>query len=87
MSESHETTPLRKAAFAIRKLQSKVRALEDARHAPIAVIGMGCRFPGRSDSPDAYWQLFAEGLHNFLVGQGVNVWLNERRDGGHRRYR
>ncbi len=27
---------------------------------PIAIIGLGCRFPG-ADSPAAYWQLLAEG--------------------------
>ena len=27
---------------------------------PIAVIGIGCRFPG-ADSPEAFWQLLAEG--------------------------
>ncbi|WP_030542857.1 type I polyketide synthase [Streptomyces albus] len=28
---------------------------------PVAVIGLGCRFPGGADSPDAYWQLLTEG--------------------------
>lgn len=26
----------------------------------IAVIGLGCRFPGGADSPDAYWRLLTE---------------------------
>ncbi|MFD2684170.1 type I polyketide synthase [Streptomyces phyllanthi] len=34
---------------------------DDTRNAPIAVIGLGCRFPGGADSPDAYWRLLTEG--------------------------
>ncbi|MFD4029428.1 beta-ketoacyl synthase N-terminal-like domain-containing protein [Streptomyces sp. NPDC058637] len=28
---------------------------------PVAVIGVGCRFPGGADSPAAYWHLLTEG--------------------------
>jgi len=28
---------------------------------PIAVIGLGCRFPGGIDGPEAYWQFLCEG--------------------------
>lgn len=28
---------------------------------PVAIIGIGCRFPGGSDSPETFWQLMAEG--------------------------
>jgi len=28
---------------------------------PIAILGVGCRFPGRAESPSAYWRLLNEG--------------------------
>jgi len=37
----------------------EVAAAPDA-HAPIAVIGIGCRFPG-ADGPDAFWELLRSG--------------------------
>ncbi|MYU22512.1 type I polyketide synthase [Streptomyces sp. SID8352] len=29
---------------------------------PIAVVGVGCRFPGGADGPDAYWRLLTDGV-------------------------
>lgn len=32
------------------------------RDDPIAVVGIGCRFPGGANSPDAFWRLLREGV-------------------------
>ncbi|MCC7417052.1 MAG: polyketide synthase, partial [Acidobacteria bacterium] len=53
-------SPARLALLAL-ELQEKVDRFEARRHEPIAVIGMGCRFPGAGD-PDAFWQLLHDGV-------------------------
>nr|WP_328841771.1 type I polyketide synthase [Streptomyces europaeiscabiei] len=44
-----------------KRLQQQNRQLVEARHEPIAIVGLGCRFPGGVCSPEDYWQLLAEG--------------------------
>jgi acyl transferase domain-containing protein/acyl carrier protein len=59
---SDDAQRLKRAFIAIEKLQYKLKALEYARTEPIALIGMGCRFPGGANNPDAYWQLLRDGV-------------------------
>ncbi len=55
-------TPLQRAALAIKTLRARVDGLERARSEPIAIIGMGCRFPGGANDPQAYWELLRAGI-------------------------
>lgn len=53
---------LKRALLAIDQLEAKVAAAERARSEPIAVVGIGCRFPGGANGPDALWRLLADGV-------------------------
>ena len=52
---------LKKALIKLDEMQSKLNALEYAKSEPIAIIGMGCRFPG-ADNPAAFWELLVNGV-------------------------
>ncbi len=52
-------SPKRLALLAL-ELQTKLEKLEHADNEPIAIIGLGCRFPG-AENPEAFWRLLREG--------------------------
>jgi acyl transferase domain-containing protein len=55
-----ESSRLKRALLALQKLQSTIDALQSERHEPIAIIGLGCRFPG-ANTPEEFWRLLSEG--------------------------
>jgi acyl transferase domain-containing protein/acyl carrier protein len=53
---------LDRARKVIRELREKLSAAEARSHSePVAVIGMGFRFPGCGSDPDQFWRMIVEG--------------------------
>ena len=42
-------------------LQSRLEAAAQSKPQPIAIIGMGLRFPGGSNSPETFWDFLKSG--------------------------
>ena len=57
-----QMTPLQRAVVALKETQARLEALEQKQRAPIAIVGMACRFPGGADDPDSYWRLLCDGV-------------------------
>jgi acyl transferase domain-containing protein/SAM-dependent methyltransferase len=53
-------SPKRLALLAL-ELHEQVEAAAQKGHEPIAVIGIGCRFPGGANDPASFWDLLREG--------------------------
>jgi myxalamid-type polyketide synthase MxaB len=60
-AKREQLPPSKRMLLALREAKTKLEAVEQAKHEPIAIIGMSCRFPGAT-SPEAFWQLMRDGV-------------------------
>jgi acyl transferase domain-containing protein/NADPH:quinone reductase-like Zn-dependent oxidoreductase/acyl carrier protein len=58
---TEQETQMQRALDALKSLKRQLRRERESRNEPIAIVGIGCRFPGEVNDPESLWQLLARG--------------------------
>ena len=61
-SRSSDLVVKQRALLALKELQARLDAELSAKVEPIAIVGLGCRFPGGAEDPASFWKLLHDGV-------------------------
>ena len=72
---------LKKTSAELVQMRKRLRHMEAREHEPVAIVGMGCRFPGGVEGPEGFWQLIAGGTDAMSGFPVDRDWNLDRLDG------
>jgi acyl transferase domain-containing protein/SAM-dependent methyltransferase len=58
---SNDLSPAKRALYELRRAKHRIEELEAVAREPIAIIGLGLRFPGGAIDPASFWRLLENG--------------------------
>ncbi|MFZ2112988.1 MAG: beta-ketoacyl synthase N-terminal-like domain-containing protein, partial [Solirubrobacteraceae bacterium] len=67
---------LKRVTVELHDTRTRMRETQERSREPIAVVGMGCRFPGGVGSPEEFWELLVRGgdaISGFPTDRGWDV--------------
>ncbi|MER5549077.1 type I polyketide synthase [Streptomyces sp. NPDC002589] len=76
---------LKRVTADLKRTRERVRELEEGAAEPIAVVSMGCRFPGGIVSPEDLWECVRTGTDAISAFPADRGWRTEQLRGTYRR--
>jgi acyl transferase domain-containing protein/acyl carrier protein len=56
-----DLSTVKRALLAVEEMSARLEMVQRAQTEPIAICGIGCRFPGGANDPESFWQLLRDG--------------------------
>ena len=53
---------LKEGYLQLKAMRQRLEVLERSRNEPIAIVGIGCRFPGGGSGPAGFWRMLSDGV-------------------------
>ena len=61
-NQSDNLSPIKRALYEIRTLKGKLHDLERSQNEPVAIVGLGLRFPGDASNAASLWKILADSV-------------------------